>query len=84
MSVVARDYAVSEGYPDLVVHGPLLALAMLELPRRYAPDRRVTRFAYRLRAPLSAPHEVVVTGTAGDGSAELRVGAAATGNADLV
>jgi 3-methylfumaryl-CoA hydratase len=27
-----------EGYPDLVVHGPLLALLALELPRVHAPD----------------------------------------------
>ncbi|MFE1950014.1 hypothetical protein ACFW9D_06030 [Streptomyces sp. NPDC059524] len=32
----ARDV---EGYPDLVVHGPLLALSLLELPRRHAPGR---------------------------------------------
>src|SRR5690606_33282284 len=30
-----------EGYPGLVVHGPLLALLALELPRRHVPDRAV-------------------------------------------
>jgi 3-methylfumaryl-CoA hydratase len=33
-----------EGYPGLVVHGPLLALLALELPRRRAPDRPVRSF----------------------------------------
>ncbi|WP_037064418.1 MaoC family dehydratase N-terminal domain-containing protein [Pseudonocardia acaciae] len=43
-----------EGYPGLVVHGPLLALLALELPRRHRPDRRVTEFRYRLRRPAFA------------------------------
>jgi hypothetical protein len=42
-----------EGYPDLVIHGPLLALLALELPRRVAPEATVTEFAYRLVQPLS-------------------------------
>ena len=33
-----QPYATAvEGYPGLVVHGPLLALLALELPRRHAP-----------------------------------------------
>jgi 3-methylfumaryl-CoA hydratase len=40
-----------EGYPGLVVHGPLLALLALELPRRHAPTEAVTDFAYRLVRP---------------------------------
>jgi 3-methylfumaryl-CoA hydratase len=43
-----------EGYPGPVVHGPLLALLLLELPRRFAPGRRVTAFSYRLRQPVFA------------------------------
>lgn len=71
-----RDYATRvEGYPDLVVHGPLLALALLELPRRFVPDRRVASFAYRLRSPLFLPAEVSVAGEPEEGSAELSAGA---------
>ena len=44
-----------EGYPDLVVHGPLLALLALELPRRHAPDATVGEFAYRLVRPAFLP-----------------------------
>lgn len=51
-----------EGYPGLVVHGPLLALLLLELPRRFAPDRTVTAFSYRLRAPVFAGSPVVASG----------------------
>ncbi|MFC4949684.1 FAS1-like dehydratase domain-containing protein [Pseudonocardia sp. GCM10023141] len=43
-----------EGYPGLVVHGPLLALLLLELPRRFAPEREVAEFSYRLQRPAFA------------------------------
>jgi 3-methylfumaryl-CoA hydratase len=41
-----------EGYPGLVVHGPLLVLLMLELPRRHLPDRPVRELTYRLQRPV--------------------------------
>ena len=63
-----------EGYPGLVVHGPLLALALLELPRRFAPQRTVRSFAYRLRGPLFAPAPVLVHGSPQDTGAELGAG----------
>ena len=40
----------TEGFPGLVVHGPYLALSMLEVVRR-SPRPRVQHFAYRLLAP---------------------------------
>ena len=44
-----REYATqAEGYPDLVIHGPLLALLALDLPRLHAPAKAVTSFEYRL------------------------------------
>ena len=45
-----RDFARAEGYPGLLVHGPLQALAMSEAARRLRPG--LTRFAYRLVSPL--------------------------------
>jgi 3-methylfumaryl-CoA hydratase len=51
-----------EGYPGLVVHGPLLALLLLEIPRRYLPQRPVVSFDYRLSTPVFAGETVVVTG----------------------
>jgi 3-methylfumaryl-CoA hydratase len=49
-----RDYARQvEGYPGLVVHGPLQALLMAELGRRFAsPPPPRCEYAYRLVAPL--------------------------------
>jgi 3-methylfumaryl-CoA hydratase len=59
-----RPYATQvEGYPDLVVHGPLLALLALELPRVYAPDRTVRAFDYRLVRPAFAPSRIVSMGS---------------------
>jgi 3-methylfumaryl-CoA hydratase len=65
-----------EGYPGLVVHGPLLALLALELPRRYQPDRRVAEFRYRLRRPAFAgsPVRAWSEPVGADGWVELAVG----------
>jgi 3-methylfumaryl-CoA hydratase len=59
-----RPYATQvEGYPGLVVHGPLLALLACELPRRYAPGRTVRSFEYRLVRPAFAPARIVSAGS---------------------
>jgi 3-methylfumaryl-CoA hydratase len=48
-----RRYAVDiEGYPGLVVHGPLVATLLLDLLRREASDARLSRFAFRAAKPL--------------------------------
>ncbi|MEU4485697.1 hypothetical protein [Streptomyces purpurascens] len=62
-----------EGYPGLVVHGPLLALLMLELPRRRAPARQVRSLSYRLRHPAFAGEALAACGTPAGDHAELRV-----------
>ena len=62
-----------EGYPGVVVHGPLLALLMLELVRRGAADRPVRSLSYRLRSPLFIGEQVLACGMPTDGGAELRV-----------
>jgi 3-methylfumaryl-CoA hydratase len=55
-----RPYAETvEGLPGLLVHGPLLALVLLELPRREAPSRTVRAFEFRLRRPVTSGTEVV-------------------------
>lgn len=51
-----------EGYPGLVVHGPLLALLVLEVPRR--AGRAVAGFEYRLRRPAFAHSPLVATAEA--------------------
>ena len=48
-----RKYATEvEGYPGLVVHGPLTATLLLDLLRRNLPDATVARFAFRAVKPL--------------------------------
>jgi len=49
-----------EGYPGLVVHGPLIATLLLDLLRRERPDARVKHFRFRAVKPLfdTAPFEV--------------------------
>jgi 3-methylfumaryl-CoA hydratase len=47
-----RPYAMTEeGYPGLVVHGPLTAVLLLDLVRRHSP-RPVLAFSFRGQAPL--------------------------------
>ncbi|TFV92668.1 acyl-CoA dehydrogenase, partial [Oxalobacteraceae bacterium OM1] len=41
-----------EGYPGLVVHGPLIATLLLDLLRRNLPEARVQRFSFRAVKPL--------------------------------
>ncbi|MEO3780980.1 MaoC family dehydratase N-terminal domain-containing protein [Micromonospora sp. B11E3] len=72
-----RPYATEvEGHPDLVVHGPLLALLALELPRVNAPDRVVRRFEYRLVRPAFAPARIVSAGRLEGSAVDVSVGAA--------
>lgn len=49
-----------EGYPGLVVHGPLLATLLVDLVRRQRPEARLRRFEFRARKPLFdvAPFDV--------------------------
>jgi 3-methylfumaryl-CoA hydratase len=48
-----RRYATeTEGYPGLVVHGPLIATLLLDLLRRNLPHANVARFAFRAVSPL--------------------------------
>lgn len=58
-------YATSvEGYPGLVVHGPLTAA---RLYRHAARDRRPARFGFRAIAPLFADQPIRIAGNAADG-----------------
>ena len=51
-----------EGYPGLVVHGPLLATLLLDLVRREAPSAAIDRFAFRAMAPVFDSTPLTVTG----------------------
>ncbi len=48
-----RDYATAvEGYPGLVVHGPLIATLLLDLLQRKLPEVRVRHFSFKAVSPL--------------------------------
>jgi len=48
-----RPYAAEEeGYPGLLVHGPLMATLLLDLVRRARPDAAIVGFWYRAMAPV--------------------------------
>lgn len=70
-----RPYATEvEGYPGLVVHGPLTAILLMELVRRHA-EKGVRRFEFRGQAPLFdlAPFRVAATPVAATPAAEAHV-----------
>ncbi len=48
-----RDYATKEeGYPGLVVHGPLLATLLVDHFRRHRPNDPVASFEFRAQRPV--------------------------------
>ncbi len=62
-----RPYATGvEGYPGLVVHGPLLATLLADLARRERPDARVTGFSFRAVRPTCDLHPFRVCGAPTD------------------
>ncbi|AJG24890.1 FAS1-like dehydratase domain-containing protein [Cupriavidus basilensis] len=56
-----------EGYPGLVVHGPLQAMLTLDLLAREMPGATVRRFGFRGLAPIF-DHDTVTVGGAADAS----------------
>ena len=55
-----RDYVPLEGYPDLVVHGPLQALMMGELFRRNGVNLLDRQYSYRLVTPMIGAQRMTV------------------------
>jgi hydroxyacyl-ACP dehydratase HTD2-like protein with hotdog domain len=48
-----RSYVTEvEGYPGLVVHGPLVATMLMQLAQQALPQRRVAAFSFRALMPL--------------------------------
>jgi 3-methylfumaryl-CoA hydratase len=59
-----------EGYPGLVVHGPLTVTLLAGLATRVRPGTRVARLAFRAMSPLFHPHPIALNAAAdGDGLA---------------
>ncbi|HEY4958156.1 MAG TPA: MaoC family dehydratase N-terminal domain-containing protein [Caldimonas sp.] len=60
-----RRYATEvEGYPGLIVHGPLIATLLLDLLRRQRPDAVVRRFDFKALSPLFDLHPFALCGKA--------------------
>ena len=58
-----RSYVTEvEGYPGLIVHGPLIATLLMDLLRRQRPQARIQRFAFTAKSPLFDLHPFEVCG----------------------
>ena len=48
-----RSYVTEiEGYPGLIVHGPLIATLLMDLARREHPSKRMLSFSFRAVSPV--------------------------------
>lgn len=60
-----RSYVTGvEGYPGLIVHGPLIATLLLDLLRRQQPAATLRRFAFKAMSPIFDIHAFAVCGRA--------------------
>ncbi len=67
-----RPYVTqTEGYPGLVVHGPLIATLLVDLLRRSQPGANVARFSFRAVRPLFDIHRFTVCGSRDGGRVAL-------------
>ena len=67
-----RPYAMEcEGYPGLVVHGPLVATLLMALCQGERPEARLTAFDFRMLGPLFDIAPFTVQGRPTDGGADL-------------
>jgi len=67
-----RRYTMEvEGYPGLVVHGPLIATLLLDLLRRQMPSVQVAKFSFRAVSPLFDIDSFFVCGKPEGGGVKL-------------
>jgi len=62
-----------EGYPGLIVHGPLIATLLLDLVRHELPDADVTRYEFRAVRPVFDINHFFVCGEPGPDGKTLRL-----------
>ena len=62
-----------EGYPGLIVHGPLIATMLVELLRSHLPSAQLAQFSFRAVSPLFdlAPFDLCARPSDDGGSVEL-------------
>lgn len=63
-----------EGYPGLVVHGPLVATLLLDLLRRHRPRAPIAGFSFRALQPLFAPTPFLIYGVPPTDGSSIRLG----------
>jgi 3-methylfumaryl-CoA hydratase len=69
-----RDYATrEEGYPGLIVHGPLLATLLVELLGVTHPDRTIKTFQFKSVAPVFDLNSFHVCGVDPDQNGETQL-----------
>lgn len=69
-----RPYVTGEeGYPGLVVHGPLIATLLTELVREHRPDARITSFRFRAQRPTFDGHPMRVNGQPSEDGRSVRL-----------
>ncbi|CAN7702582.1 acyl-CoA dehydrogenase [Neorhizobium sp. LjRoot104] len=61
-----------EGYPNLVVHGPLISSLLQGLAVRAKPDHRLARFDFRAVSPLFVDRCFSIEGAESNGGGALR------------
>ena len=67
-----QPYATGvEGYPGLVVHGPLTATLLIDLCARQFGGNRLARFSFRAVSPAFAGAELRLGGRAGAAGIDL-------------
>jgi 3-methylfumaryl-CoA hydratase len=67
-----RDYVTKvEGYPGLIVHGPLTATLLIDLLRRSMPEARIKSFSFRGVSPLFDGNVLHLNGTPPDADGKI-------------
>ena len=65
-----QPYCLREGYPGLIVHGPLVAMLLADLVRRHT-DATMTAFRFRALSPLYCGAPCVACGVPAPGRVQL-------------
>ncbi len=69
-----RQYVMEEeGYPGLIVHGPLIATLLVDLVRRNAPHACIERFDFKAVRPTFDQHPLKVNGVPSEDGRTVRL-----------
>ena len=66
-----RDHCLHEGYPGIIVHGPLIATLLLDLVRENLPNETIKQFSFRAVSPLFDIHPFTINGRREDQTVTL-------------